>query len=320
MKIKTTAGVIAAFAFAFPVEAFALDINPDKDNTLIESSTGALSNALGDIYVGRTNQSSGSIRRGLVHFDVADNVPACSTIDTATLSLYLNMAPPAGPDPYTYSVFKVVTHDFGEGTSYSGGGVGDTSTPGDATWIHSICSAGTPCSSGTMWSTAGGDFASTASASLSIGKTTGQYYTWSGGTLVNDVQDWLDNPTTNYGWGIMDDAATAQTARRFNSREESSNKPKLTVTYTAHQCLRGNAVDLGKKPSPVVAPHTDPSDELAPPMMSDTHAAEAGGCSASPARAAELGGLGLLAAAAVLAIRRRRHSLSVNVHPSSGPR
>lgn len=104
-----------------------------------------------------------------------------------------------------------------------------------------------------MWSATGGDFAGTASASLSIGATTGQYYTWSGGTLVNDVQGWLDNPATNYGWGVMDDAATAQSARRFSSHEQTNNKPVLAVTYTEHSCLHPStaAVDLdglGMKP------------------------------------------------------------------------
>ena len=61
---------------------------PSKTNTLIQvtsASAQQLSNGLGDIYVGRTNQDGQepatiSIRRGLVAFDIADNIPAGATI------------------------------------------------------------------------------------------------------------------------------------------------------------------------------------------------------------------------------------------------
>ena len=51
-----------------------------------------LSNGLGDIYVGRTNQDGQgpatiSIRRGLIAFDIADNIPAGATITGVTLTV-----------------------------------------------------------------------------------------------------------------------------------------------------------------------------------------------------------------------------------------
>jgi len=61
-----------------------VELTPSKTNTLIQvtSSAGSaqLSNGQGDIYVGRTNQDGQgpatiSIRRGLMAFDIADNVP-----------------------------------------------------------------------------------------------------------------------------------------------------------------------------------------------------------------------------------------------------
>jgi hypothetical protein len=81
---------LATTALASPAWANSVTINPDLDNTLIQSSTGALSNALGDIFVGRTGQAdAASRRRGAVHFDVAGNVPAGSTINSVTLRLWL---------------------------------------------------------------------------------------------------------------------------------------------------------------------------------------------------------------------------------------
>ena len=70
-------------------------ISPSASNTLIQvsgSDAQQLSNGQGDIFVGRTNQDGQepatiSIRRGLVAFDVADNVPAGATITGVTLTL-----------------------------------------------------------------------------------------------------------------------------------------------------------------------------------------------------------------------------------------
>ena len=56
-------------------------------------------------------------------------------------------------------------------------------------------------------------------------------YTWSGSGLVADVQAWVSNPASNFGWVIRGNEITAGSAQRFNSRENSSNPPQLTVTY-----------------------------------------------------------------------------------------
>ena len=52
--------------------------------------------------------------------------------------------------------------------------------------------------------------------------------------MVADVQDWLDNPATNYGWLLLGNENTAVTSKRFDSREHptGANQPVLTVTYT----------------------------------------------------------------------------------------
>src|SRR5262245_51726133 len=79
-------------ALTSPAAADTATLNPSKDNTLIESATGALSNALGDIFVGRTGQPVGqSVRRGVIAFDVAAGIPGGATITSAKLRLYMNM-------------------------------------------------------------------------------------------------------------------------------------------------------------------------------------------------------------------------------------
>ncbi|MCK4748150.1 MAG: T9SS type A sorting domain-containing protein, partial [Bacteroidales bacterium] len=59
-------------------------------------------------------------------------------------------------------------------------------------------------------------------------------YTWNDPVMVEDVQNWLGNPTTNHGWILIGVEGTNTSSKRFNSREnaESSSNPKLTVYYS----------------------------------------------------------------------------------------
>jgi hypothetical protein len=46
------------------------------------------------------------------------------------------------------------------------------------------------------------------------------------------VQQWLVNPTTNFGWILISEAETnAFTGRRFASREDPTNAPTLQIQY-----------------------------------------------------------------------------------------
>ena len=56
-------------------------------------------------------------------------------------------------------------------------------------------------------------------------------YTWSGSGLLADVQAWVSNPASNFGWVIRGNEIDAGSAKRFNTRENSTNPPQLTVTY-----------------------------------------------------------------------------------------
>ena len=66
-----------------------ITLEPTKDNTLIESADGSLSNGAGPaVFAGRTGQSSNSIRRALLAFDVVGNLPAGSVIEHVSLVLH----------------------------------------------------------------------------------------------------------------------------------------------------------------------------------------------------------------------------------------
>ena len=88
--LKITSAVLAIVAM-FPLAATAVvvSLNAVQDTTLCEHAAGALSNGSGEyLFAGRT--ATGSIRRGLVAFDISDNMPPGSVINNAVLQLYMS--------------------------------------------------------------------------------------------------------------------------------------------------------------------------------------------------------------------------------------
>jgi len=119
--------------------------------------------------------------------------------------------------------------NWGEGASDASSqeGGGAAAQAGDATWTLGFF--GTPASS---WNTAGGDFSGTASASqASVGF--GQV-SLSGAALIADVQSWINNPASNFGWALLGDEETEQSARRFGSSENPApgERPVLNVSFS----------------------------------------------------------------------------------------
>lgn len=49
--------------------------------------------------------------------------------------------------------------------------------------------------------------------------------------MTSQVQGWLDNPGSNFGWVLIGDETTPAMTRRFDSRE-SGSPPQLLVDYT----------------------------------------------------------------------------------------
>ena len=210
-------GCWAGVDMAAPVT---VTLTPSKDNTLLESSTGSLSNAKGPLFVGRTNQPAGqSIRRALMAFDFS-SIPAGATVTSAALTLAVGQTHGVAQ---SMSLFRV-TQDWGEGTS-SGSGSGGAATPGDATWLNTFFNTNT-------WNSPGGDFASTASATTAVSGFLGQ--TWSSAQMASDIQAWAASPSTNFGWVLVGNETTNFTAYEFGSRESGAGlAPSLSVTYEA---------------------------------------------------------------------------------------
>jgi hypothetical protein len=192
-----------------------------RDNTLFQDAEGDTSNGSGPaFFAGRNNQ--GLARRALVRFDLLGVVPAGVILDDAVLQLEVTSA----PDAITRSIaLHRVLADWGEGTSSSSGGGGAPATPGDATWLHTSYPS-------QFWSQPGGDFEPTPSAATLVGDV--DTYTWTGPALRADVEGWLANPETNFGWLLLGDETAARTVRRFESRESATPafRPVLHLFYS----------------------------------------------------------------------------------------
>ena len=198
-----------------------ININPIKDNTLYQyvPADGDLSNALGfHFFAGETGM--GELRRGVLAFDIAGNIPAGSTILGVTLSLNMSRT---GVDTARTIELHTLLADWGEGTSQATGeeGTGAPATPNDATWRHRFFDT-------IFWTSEGGDFSATVSASQSVGPV--GVYTWSSSQMRADVQSWLDDPASNFGWLVLGDESQILTAKRFDTRE-SASPPVLTILY-----------------------------------------------------------------------------------------
>jgi len=251
MRMKIVpALVLLAGLVAGPAAAETVILEPSKDNTLYQHPGGFFSSGAGQwMFVGQTfvtRPEGERFRRGLLAFDIASRIPAGATITSVELTVRVNRTRGTQQDVMLHRV----TTDWGEGTSTpapgGGGGVGGTPTPGDATWLHTF-------HPDQFWTTPGGEFDATVSSTVSM-SANGVYTFPSTPQLVADVQGWLDNPETDFGWIMIGDEETLRTTKRIATREDPNpaNRPKLVVNFTSSPeiACRFSRVDLGNQPGP----------------------------------------------------------------------
>jgi hypothetical protein len=203
-------------------------LTPVKDNSLLEYKATSASPYSGgadtSLYVGLDHMAA-SRMRGLMDFNVAGNIPAGAIINSVTLTVYVNLIyPGTGANPVE---LHVVMANWGEGTSVGSGSMPPFghATVGDATWLKSFYNT-------TAWATPGGDFSPTSSGMATLGDAS-TYSTWtSTAQMVADVQNWLNNPASNFGWLLKgDETAGVDTGKMIDSRE-GAHPPTLTIDYT----------------------------------------------------------------------------------------
>lgn len=231
--------------FAAPLRADVVTLGAAQDTMIQNGNPDNADGGGAGLFVG-TN-GNGSPHRSLISFSLA-GIPAGATITNVQLTLTLGQTAGQGggggtpADDATISLYDV-TRSWGEGTAgnntvslglgASGGGF--TAGTGDATWNSAF-------NGQTLWGTAGGDHVSTASDTLTLnGNGTGAAFTWlSTPQMVADVQGWLNDPSTNFGWELINaDETSLRTFYAFYSSEWhtfpgglASQEPALQVTFT----------------------------------------------------------------------------------------
>lgn len=215
-----------------------------KDNS-VYSENGMASNGQGEnIFTG--NNAFGFPRRAFIAFEVAGMIPAGATVDSVALQLSMSRTPlSAGSQPV---VLHRVLADWGEGASDAplNEGGGTMALAGDVTWTFRFFNTET-------WTTLGGEFVPAQSAVLAVDSI--GVYTWQSSGMRDDLQAWLDAPSTNFGWVLIGNEGQIQTTKRFSSDEDPvpANRPMLTVHYTqAPTAVGDRAPSLGARLFPAI--------------------------------------------------------------------
>ncbi|MBK9330940.1 MAG: DNRLRE domain-containing protein [Ignavibacteria bacterium] len=202
-----------------------VNITLGTDNTLYEDANGETSNGSGQYFFAGTTVPE-DIRRGLIKFLLVKDIPQCATITNVSLKLHMSRTISADKDVELRKLEK----DWGASFSDAPGeeGFGTQAENGDATWLHTFYNTDN-------WTNPGGDFSATPSAVLPVGGI--GFYTWNSAAMIQDVQGWVNNPQTNFGWMVYGTETEPGTAKRFDSRENDSInfRPVLTVTYTVNK-------------------------------------------------------------------------------------
>ncbi|HKS37750.1 MAG TPA: hypothetical protein VJW76_11210 [Verrucomicrobiae bacterium] len=226
------AGLFALMPPAPDAKGESVTLTPVADTTLLQSAPannlGASTMLLSGASSGDLGGPFGALSRALLHFDVASQVPSTATVTSVTLTVRVTRTPLIGGVNSTFGLHKVL-QAWGEGDNAGDPNVGQTATPGEATW--NARQHPSP-----LWASPGGepgvDYMPGASASkLITGVATHTFESTS--NLVADVQSWLNSSNSNSGWILIsDDEASPTTVRGFGSREAGTNGPSLLIQYT----------------------------------------------------------------------------------------
>lgn len=194
------------------LSAVTLQLAASQDTTIYADEPD-LSNGGGEYIL------AGPGQRGLLRFDLSGaDIPDGSTVLDVVLTL--NSASP-GAAAAGVSVSPILT-SWGEAGSNASGDetVGAAAQQFDATWLYASYD-------GQLWSNAGGDFGE---ASATVNVTAAGAYEWIGGSLIDDVQQWVDDASTNFGWAI---STGASMVKGFISKDgpDSVLAPSLEITF-----------------------------------------------------------------------------------------
>ena len=214
-------------AFTCSALADVTTLTPVADAAIYSQDPG-IANGSGTYLFTGTNAGA-HFRRTLLRFDTSP-IPAGSTIDSVTLTLFMNRTT-SGPSDNS---LHVLTNNWTEGASAPGGqeGGGTGALQDDVTWNYRSYIFAYPAAS-PAWTTPGGDFVLAPSDTISV-NAAGQPYTWASAQMALDVQAWTNTPANNFGWILIGNESTSVTTKRFISRGHTNPAlhPALVVNFT----------------------------------------------------------------------------------------
>jgi len=199
-------GAAATITLNPVADAYIRQFDPDRTLGDYGSEPSLVSGALG-------SRAQFEVRRSLLQFDLSA-IPAGAIVTSATLQITTVLIP-LSPVNSTFDIRRVLQ-------SWSEGAV---------SW-NSRLGAGTPWQ--VPGATGSGDSISTPSSFVAVGSANFANYTFpSTAVLVADVQGWVNNASSNFGWLLTsEDEVSPETARRFGSRENDTHPPVLTISYS----------------------------------------------------------------------------------------
>ena len=166
--------------------------------------------------------------RGLLQFDLRQ-IPNGSTVNSASLSLYTFSGSGATVEAHR------LTSDWTEGTATSA-----SCDSSGASWTNRNPSVG--------WTVAGGDYDSTAAATVSDPGGNPRWDALSGSGMTNLVQGWLNGSYANLGVLLKHASESGAPSIAYVSNDYSTSaalRPKLTVNYTDNSVSNGPSVGIG---------------------------------------------------------------------------
>ncbi len=169
------------------------------------------------------------LTRGLYRFDLA-SLPTNTLIQSVVLELTVTAQPGDGLANSAFGLHRML-RPWGEGDKVPiiRPGQGLPATAGEATWSHSFYPTN-------AWAAPGGapdvDFVSAESSFQFIYGAVETYRFESTPELVADVQGWVNDPASSFGWLLIcNDEVTPFTARHFGSRENPGYHPNLELQF-----------------------------------------------------------------------------------------
>lgn len=214
---------VATFACLFAVTSAGADIvtlTPVEDATISEFSLDTAFGSVNTIISGADGPEQFALRnRALLKFNLVPNIPGNAVVTSANLTLTLVKTP--RPDSLWFSLHKVLL-DWNESA---------------VTWTSRLLPPAT-------WNAPGGvaplDFSSsTTQSNLIIATTVPANFTFaSNPAMVADLQDWVRNPTNNFGWILVCESEDVERTKRFFASSEyttnsvPTNRPVLEVQFT----------------------------------------------------------------------------------------